>query len=527
MKNNRFSHLAQAGIAVLAVSLAGLSGANGATRDWTGASSSSWTIAGNWVDGIPVDDLTTDIARFNQASYPNQPSAPNLRSINGLAFGNDSTATAAISMVTGRNTNRLNIGDGGIVLNQQSGAVIIGSGASTEGMQLGASQSWTNNSSSLLTVTTVSGQTAGQNYVLTFDGSGSGGIIITGAFYDDYFQENTGSLSLVVNTSASTLTSLNGANTYSGTTTVTSGILNFTRTSAKSNNTAVTVAASGSIGLGVGSSGFFNAAAVDQLFSNTLAGVNMNAASGVAIDTTNAAAGNFTYATNQSAARSLTKLGANTLTLTGSNTYSGATIVNAGTLLVNGSVAGSGVTVNNGGTLGGNGTVSSLVTVKDGGTLSPGNSPGIAIYSGGLTLETGSNFTFELIGNTTDGRGTNFDGVNVTGGTFTLQSGVNFNIILNGAGSTTDFTNAFWSTDQSWLVFANTNAPSISSLFTVGTVSNDFFGNPFSSTGGSFDFFQSGNDIYLQYVAIPEPSTWLLVACSLTVLITLRKRRNV
>jgi autotransporter-associated beta strand protein len=127
-------------------------------------------------------------------------------------------------------------------------------------------------------------------------------------------------------TGTGTLT-LSGPNSYTGGTTVSAGILTFLTTAAKTGST--TVDADATLGLGVGGSGTFTSANVDSLFAGTLAGVTMGPAVNVALDTTN---GDFTYATNQSAARSLTKLGANTLTLTGTNSYSGGTNVMAGTL---------------------------------------------------------------------------------------------------------------------------------------------------------------------------------------------------
>jgi autotransporter-associated beta strand protein len=72
---------------------------------------------------------------------------------------------------------------------------------------------------------------------------------------------------------------------------------------------------------------------------------------------------------------SLAKSGPTTWTLTGSNSYSGTTTVSGGTLLVDGSLAaGSIVLVQAGGLLGGTGVVGGPVTVQAFGTLRPGTS---------------------------------------------------------------------------------------------------------------------------------------------------------
>jgi autotransporter-associated beta strand protein len=100
------------------------------------------------------------------------------------------------------------------------------------------------------------------------------------------------------------------------------------------------------------------------------------------------------------------KTGAGTQVLGGSMNNTGTMNVNGGTLLFNGTqTAGLGnFTVNAGGTLGGTGTIllasTASLIVSNGGTLSPGNSPGLLTLSGGLgmTLASNSNYNVELNG---------------------------------------------------------------------------------------------------------------------------------
>jgi autotransporter-associated beta strand protein len=214
----------------------------------------------------------------------------------------------------------------------------------------------------------------------------------------------------------------------------------------------------------------------------------------------------------------LEKVGTGTIRFTGTNTYTGTTTVSAGTLAINGnnSAATGVVTVASGATLGGSGTIGGQIIVSSGGTLAPGNSPGLLTANNGVSLATGSTFQWELINSTTDGRGTNYDAVNVTGGTLSIGTGVASSLVFNATGSTVNWADSFWGSDRSWLVFDNANAPSIfdDSVFATINLSADINNLQLTNvrSNASFAWNRQGSDVYLTYTAVPEPSTYALLA---------------
>lgn len=185
-------------------------------------------------------------------------------------------------------------------------------------------------------------------------------------------------------------------------------------------------------------------------------------------------------------AGSLVKVGAGTLTLTSTlSTYSGTTTVSAGKLLVDGTTASSVTTVASGGTLGGHGTVGS-VTVQSGGTLAPGNSPGI-LNTGNITLAAGSTTQIELNGTTL---GTQYDQLNVTG-TVALNGTLNVSL-----GYTPTI-------GQQYMIVSNDGADAVTGTFSGvaegGTLTAGGWNFRVSYVGGD------GNDVVLTATGVPPP----------------------
>lgn len=190
----------------------------------------------------------------------------------------------------------------------------------------------------------LSNTSAAVNATITVNGTNtSGDLVINGAIWRDgagLTKAGTGTLVL------------NGANTYTGGTTISAGRLIGTSSSlqgAIANNSALE-------------------------FAQTSLG---------------------TYSGNMVGSGSLTKTGAGKLIISGSNTYTGATAVNAGSLAVNGSLGNTAVSVGSNATLQGSGSIGGSVTITSAGTLSPGNSIE-SLSMGALTFESGSNFVHEV-----------------------------------------------------------------------------------------------------------------------------------
>jgi autotransporter-associated beta strand protein len=179
----------------------------------------------------------------------------------------------------------------------------------------------------------------------------------------------------------------------------------------------------------------------------------------------------------------LTKTGSGAQTLSGANTYTGATTVSGGALLLSstGSIAaGSAVTVQTGAAIGGDGTI-----------------------NGNLTLASGAKFVFDLNDNPL-----------TVGGTFALNSTFGVDDLV---------TFSLGAIDWSTVNVGTYTLLGTSFAFNSGNIENFGIGNAYSS-GGKLMYFENGSlDLV---VAVPEPTTWTLLAFSLTTLVVMRLRRS-
>jgi fibronectin-binding autotransporter adhesin len=256
------------------------------------------------------------------------------------------------------------------------------------------------------------------------------------------------------------------------------------------------------------------------------------------------------------------KINSGVTTLNAANTYSGATTIAGGVLLVSGtgSIEGtSGITVtagkfsyvgstaltrnvtiggtgefnyNNagafsgtltyspGGIISGNGNFSNTALVfANGTTLSPGNSPGNLISGNGTTYGPGGNYLWQVTA-LTGTPGVDWDLNTITGTLNLTATSLNkFTIKI-----TTLNTIAGWDPNviHSWTI---ATAQTAIAGFDVNTYAFDTsaFGETMAS-GSYFFMSQVGNDLILNYAAVPEPSTCALVLGGMAVLVWARRR---
>ena len=455
-----------------------------------------------------------------------------------------------------------NINNGMLIVRNTlgSGTIYLGNttGTNTTTLQFAGSSNWTNpiivqsgNSGTAIIDNytnwgpTLSGTiTLNNNLTLrnnTTTGAGSiwvGGVI-TG----------TGGLTILQSGTVTAPITLSGSNTFSGNTTMSStsyGTLNLANVNALKNSTLDTGNVGiQSVGFTVTGTNTYNIGGL-QGAQNLTVGYNS-----ISVGSNNA---NTTYSGGISGSNGgFIKTGTGTLTLSGSNAYTGATAINAGKVIVSGSLNGTtSVTVANGaelnvtglvnpaasltlnGALSGNGSVG-LVTANSGSVLSPesaGNLVGAAtLTAGALTLHSGGIYQLELgTDGSTGAAGTDWDKLTVSGALdlASLSSGSRFVLKLstlsgiNTLGALGVFDAASNHTWSSVVGFGSLTGSFNSNLFTLDTTG---FAN--SLQGGSFQLVRNGSNLDLQFLAVPEPSTFLMILFGMGMLALMSRHRRI
>jgi hypothetical protein len=240
------------------------------------------------------------------------------------------------------------------------------------------------------------------------------------------------------------------------------------------------------------------------------------------------------------------------MTFPNANTYSGGTTIFEGNVFLtntSGSALGSGAinitshsptTVGSGGGLIGNVSVAGPITVGGGGKIFAGTNPGSAFVPGTLSAPgvtfSGNGLLFFFTNNATGAAGTNWSLLNISGAlNITANAATPFDISINSVnasnlvGSVINFDPA---QSYSWMIVSASGGITgfASNAFIVsaaGTGSLPGFQN--SLVGGNFFLSQVGNNLFLNFTPVPEPSTWALLLAGTTLLATgaLRRRRKI
>jgi hypothetical protein len=163
--------------------------------------------------------------------------------------------------------------------------------------------------------------------------------------------------------------------------------------------------------------------------------------------------------------------------------------------------------VASGGLLGGTGTIDGSLVVLDGGTLSPGNSPGI-LHVGSLQLDEFSTTLMEITGTSTS----LYDQI-VGNGSGGLAYGGNLDLVISGS----------YANQTTFHLFSNFSTNNLDfAAVVLNAAGGEYDGLTFTGTGGVWTSTMTRNNQYLEFttstgdlVVVPEPSTYAMALAGL------------
>ena len=208
----------------------------------------------------------------------------------------------------------------------------------------------------------------------------------------------------------------------------------------------------------------------------------------------------------------LTKDGNGRLTISGAQNATGGITVSGGSLFYNSTNSGSGaVTVNSGATLAGTGSLGAT-TIKTGGTMNPGNSPGTQTYAS-LAWEGGAHYNWQVY-DAAGAAGTGYDTFVSTGAlSITATSGSKFNINLwslsaispDVNGNAINFTNTI---STNWVLGTFGSISGFASdVFSLNTVSTNGTSGFQNALNGTFSISTNSTQLLLVYTATASSYT--------------------
>lgn len=490
---------------------------------WTGATSNSWSTAGNWTANTALTSSSDVI--FDTSTV--------------LSSNIDGDKTVRNILFTGATSNTVNTGSGGVLYlggdAANGGTIQVQGGTQTFNANVRVGINSPNvyivNQGTLnFTGEFMANDWSGTptNKVVTFSGDGSTNVASLSRRHNTYDMSivKNGAGTLTIQGSNGADAGANAAGTITGTTTINGGKIRINNERSLGGNPGAFNAAHLTLNGGV--LGAFGTFAIDDVNRGITLGAN---GGGIDVEGANT----LTVASTVTGSGALAKTGTGVLVMSAANTYSGNTTISAGTYFARnttGSATGTGSVFTTGtATLGGTGAITAsagkTISIAAGTKLMVGDTHGVAGVaqdlllgmSGNVSINLNGTLQFDLFGAGSTASigdssynllGTANDLLEIdTTGTLSLD-----NLIVQL--STLDTSG--WLDGQTWKLidWSNSTPSSISQQnVTLGT-----------TTLGGYTLTQTiTSDGYYVTAAIPEPSRVVLLMFGLAGLIMHRRRR--